>query len=948
MHPTRIPSILALCVTLALGWSMPVCANTLSPGHPVWESSVLHRGELVRALLELRERQGKQARALRPRSLESEKQLRSPARRFLILPVLYADGPAVPPMSYEEVGLRFFDRDRDDSFASWWERASAGAFIPQGRVLPWMRLSGPKSQYYNVVNGQPRFAATRRMAEEAVCLAAPALGDWWDYDNDGPDGDPGSGDDDGILDFVIVLHPDPGIEILVQSDGIVALQDRMDLDTVLAECGVGADPFVVASVLDPLGVWVHESGHLLGLVDLYDLEVPPDQTDTGRAVGGLGLWSLMATGTWGDDGRSPTDLDAYSRSLLGWNLLTETASHASVELETGAGRELVSLRPALDWGRERYFMEARSPRAPDGIDRALPGEGVLIYRVDESAEDCQRTSALRLVELIQADGRHDLENLRNEGDPGDPYTGAAGSDVLGPLSDPDSFSREPANAKLPPEIRVSMLGSLSWRVDLDASAVPAFQLREARFEDGSISLPVGATRSWHPVFDSLGPAVGTARLRVATTENGLSASPLGWIDLQRRPDGAYVLADTLRLSADPSSSTLDLALGLELQMDVRVQPLSLGIPIGTGGGISSDEFAGWERVIDSPGTPATQFVPLGPAERPPGSGEGWRLDTSTDAAYGNCAALTLVSPWISPSQSFEDTLGFWSRVHTEVADPHEAWDGGVIEIQWPGQAWIPLYPEGRGVVQIRPLSPATIGTASTGGAMGLGGGPLPWSEYRAHYPVTAMPYRLRFHFGSDATVFLQDPEGGWSLAGAEVVTENAASELRLRTVGSGRMEALFTTQSSSVDSVSLHWRRAPSLVWLPLAEARDLDAEGFAAFEFELPAAPYFEVGAFQGSTATVLLARDGWRRAGARELIAFPNPSAVPVNFQSAISSTERELQIFERNGRLVTSLRFPAQLTVVSWDARDDAGRRVASGVYLARLVGPEIMSVSFTIIR
>ena len=35
--------------------------------------------------------------------------------------------------------------------------------------------------------------------------------DWGQFDNDGPDGIPNSGDDDGFVDVLAVMHPTPGL-----------------------------------------------------------------------------------------------------------------------------------------------------------------------------------------------------------------------------------------------------------------------------------------------------------------------------------------------------------------------------------------------------------------------------------------------------------------------------------------------------------------------------------------------------------------------------------------------------------------------------------------------------------------------------------------------------------------------------------------------------------------
>jgi hypothetical protein len=58
-----------------------------------------------------------------------------------------------------------------------------------------------------------------------------------------------------------------------------------------------------------------------------------------------------------------------------------------------------------------------------GFDRALPGDGLLVWRVDTKREQVNAARAAML--LVQADGRHSLERPddQDEGDAGDPFPG---------------------------------------------------------------------------------------------------------------------------------------------------------------------------------------------------------------------------------------------------------------------------------------------------------------------------------------------------------------------------------------------------------------------------------------------------------------------------------------------------------------------------------------------
>jgi subtilisin-like proprotein convertase family protein len=74
-------------------------------------------------------------------------------------------------------------------------------------------------------------------------------------------------------------------------------------------------------------------------------------------------------------------------------------------------------------------------RSRFGFDTHLPGEGLLVWRVDEFKE---MFAPLRpALQLVQADGRHELETVgdNNAGDRGDPFPGATGRTELNDTGD---------------------------------------------------------------------------------------------------------------------------------------------------------------------------------------------------------------------------------------------------------------------------------------------------------------------------------------------------------------------------------------------------------------------------------------------------------------------------------------------------------------------------------
>ena len=191
---------------------------------------------------------------------------------------------------------------------------SYGLLDVQGQVVGWLRSSREYSYYVDGSRGlnfSNEDHNARGMAEEALSLADPLV-DFSAFDNDGPDGIPSSGDDDGYIDALLIVHAGPGSEETLNPNDILSHQSYFTDD--LLYDGVRAILYTTEPENGRVGVFCHEFGHTLGLPDLYDISVNP-----GAAVG-LGDWSLMGTGSWRNDGRTPSHLDAWSKVTLGFSL----------------------------------------------------------------------------------------------------------------------------------------------------------------------------------------------------------------------------------------------------------------------------------------------------------------------------------------------------------------------------------------------------------------------------------------------------------------------------------------------------------------------------------------------------------------------------------------------------------------------------------------------------
>jgi len=176
-----------------------------------------------------------------------------------------------------------------------------------------------------------------------------------------------------------------------------------------------------------LGVCAHELGHLaFQWQDFYD----PNSNKDGFFWNGTGSWDLMASGCYNFNEESPAHPAVLHKAQHGWVALRDiTQSEVGVRLKptTIAGGRACRIRSGAFSDSQYLILESRPLR---GFDKHLPGEGLLVWRVDETME--MFAPATPGMTLIQADGRHELElpNPAMQGDDSDPFPGSEGQAEL--------------------------------------------------------------------------------------------------------------------------------------------------------------------------------------------------------------------------------------------------------------------------------------------------------------------------------------------------------------------------------------------------------------------------------------------------------------------------------------------------------------------------------------
>jgi len=313
---------------------------------------------------------------------------------------------------------------------------SYGQFHLGGDVHGWYELSqngefyeGSQSEPYDNGFGDPP-GGTGSFLQEALDQADLDI-DFAQYDSDGPDGIPNSGDDDGFVDAAFFVHSGRGGEgggayiwshrwvysgwwgqayttnDLSANGGFIRVNDYIMQPAVSTNSG-----------LIEIGVFSHEFGHALGLPDLYD---------TDYSSGGVGSWCLMASGSWSTPS-SPVHFSAWCKEMLGWLRPYQPDDNVSgLEFPAAAAYPFAAklwTHGQLDYfvgnyshgqdvGREYYLVENRQRV---GTEQHLPGTGLIIWHIDNTRWS-NNNEDHRMVDVMAADGYF------NGSTPGDAWPG---------------------------------------------------------------------------------------------------------------------------------------------------------------------------------------------------------------------------------------------------------------------------------------------------------------------------------------------------------------------------------------------------------------------------------------------------------------------------------------------------------------------------------------------
>ncbi|HET9951351.1 MAG TPA: M6 family metalloprotease domain-containing protein [Candidatus Eisenbacteria bacterium] len=819
-------------------------------------------------------------------------------------------GTAVTPSSHSTPSYYqriFFSDDPNDGITSvreYYREISNGRLLISGQVTSkWMNM--PHSQAY-YVNGSagldfgsyPRSA--QKLAEDAMSAAYSDFGGKLGYfDNDGLDGVSGSGDDDGYIDAVCVIHPGVGGEVVSGVQAFNYLWSHEAGVAVYSNCpGTGGGPECLPGIPlgsvrgflytmtaefnespgdNAVGTYCHEFGHTIGLPDLYD----PN-------AAGLGFYSLMGLGNYlpfygeAPFGSGPGSLDAWSRQYLGFDPIVtpKAGGHYTLGPATGGGGSL-RVWSHGEPGSEYFLLENRERT---GVDRYLPGDGLLIYHVDDRNQDNLSGPSLYRVRVVPADSvsLNDLESsVGNFGDDKDFWPGTllrrSWTESTTPNSrDYDGFDTGVRLANITggtPDF------SDSVSFDLVLSTQPELRITGIAYADGGDD---------HPDPSETGDLtlqltnVGTNSNALTYTLSSLDAlvtvtqSASAGGALATGASGANTTPFTVQFGAPvtlPRGVSLRLAWNDGTASGTQDFALTIGEASGLSENFESDFTAsGWSSAAVSPSLQnewhRTQVRAQGGTYAAKvGSANALGSGTNEQQTYRNNEDAALVSPGFSlPANS---QLSFWSWIDSETNGGTGAWDGARVELSLAGGPWLPLALDG-GYPYIIEFN---AGTALNGASV-IAGSSGAWRKYVADLSGYSGPARVRFRFASDDTNEPRDQFGSLARYYEGWYVDNVAVEARQETGPAPRHVA---------------FRAGPT---------------------------PYFAGTSSSGSIHFRMSASDG-----------LPHPGERPV------------IRIFDLNGRLVRAIEASPDGLVPSefgaaWNGQNSAGSPVGAGIYFAKV--------------
>jgi immune inhibitor A len=351
--------------------------------------------------------------------------VQAPLRGALNILVVLVEFPGMPmqtpPQHFQDL---FFSTKvvATGSVNEYYQEVTNSLISIQGQVLGPIMMPHPLSYYANNASGTGNSAPNARNLAYDTAAAVGALFNYAPFDNN----------KDGYVDAFVVVHAGPGAEVTGSTGDIWSHKWVLPSGAYPASGTTKVYGYLTVPEDCRLGVCAHELGHLLfGFPDLYD---------TTYTSNGVGDWCLMGGGSWNNNGLTPAHPNAWCKCNQNWVKINNPTTNQTIVIkDVKSGFEVFKLWKNGRSGSE-YFLAENRQRAK--FDSHLPGDGLLVWHVDESIPDNSNKAHFK-VALLQADGLKQLEMSPapgTSGDDGDPYPGSTHNTNLTAATNPNTLS----------------------------------------------------------------------------------------------------------------------------------------------------------------------------------------------------------------------------------------------------------------------------------------------------------------------------------------------------------------------------------------------------------------------------------------------------------------------------------------------------------------------------
>jgi len=363
-----------------------------------------------------------------------------------------------------------------------------------GKFQPHFDIVGPVTINYSQY--APRGTDNVEPIINAAIDAADPLVDFSEYD----------GDDDGTVDLLFFIFAGNGANYsgndsrlfwphryVVIRDNNYVIKDGVTLWDYASSTelkGWTNAPNTV--MIDGIGTICHEFSHVLGLPDFYDT----DYERSGGQSNHPGIWSVMASGCYENDSRTPVGYSLFERFSVGFMDEIPTISAEGSYTLDALYKNNAGFRIETPVEGEFFLFENRQHNSYKW-DEYLPGSGMLVHRVDQSDYSYWQSNSVNAApyhncyEVVRAGGTY--------------QSGTAGDLFPGPNQVQElSNTTSPANLKTRTGKKTKWaLSAIAMNddvitfdiIDTDPDTPPQPQQLTSLSVDESLTLDVGVTQA---------------------------------------------------------------------------------------------------------------------------------------------------------------------------------------------------------------------------------------------------------------------------------------------------------------------------------------------------------------------------------------------------------------------------------------------------------------------